>query len=265
MAAAETSGRRGRLGQNAERQRIYDVLAATEAEAEGLVVARVQVDLGGLFLDGLPLSAVAVEETKVPGVWKGTATFSARPHELETPRTGFEFSQEARRVKFSLATARYGAKAPDLNGAIGAHTEDARVAVDGVDVTASAFTFSKTKIFPLTAINNAFIADAAALHLHWNLNPFAGFQPGEVLFTGLTGNQRDSTTYECTFRFAQRPNQFGLVIGGIVIPFARGWDEIDVLWETAEDSANAALAPRARGVYVHQVYEGAHFGFLGLE
>lgn len=265
MLAAESIGRRGKLGQNAERVRVYDVVADTEANAEAATVARVLSDLGSLSLDGLPLSGVDVQETKAVGVWKATATFSNRQNEIETPRTGFEFSQETRRQKFSLATSAYGSNAPNLNGAIGAHTADGRVAVEGTDVPASAFTFSKTRIYPVSAINSGFLADVGAIDKNWNLNPFAGFQPGEVLFLGLTGSQRSATDYECTFRFSRRPNIQGVVISGISVPFARGWDEIDVLWETDSDSANAALAPRARAVYVHQVLEGAHFGFLGLE
>lgn len=265
MAAVETTGRKGKLGLNATRSRVYQVVAANESDAEAAVVARVQADLGGLYLNGLPLTDVDVEETNVPGVWTGTALFSLRQTELETPRTQFDFSQETQRRKFALETVAYGDKPPQMNGAIAAQTQDGRVVVDGVDVFASAFTFSKTKIYPLTIVDNSFLAIVSSVHLHWNLRPFAGFPKGEVLFLGCSGSQRDNTTYECTFRFAQKTNE-KIVIPGIKQQIIKGgWQELDILWETNVDSANAALSPKARAAYVHNIYQGADFRILNLE
>ncbi len=268
---AELIGRKAKDGQGSTRSRSYSVVnATTESAAIGQALTQLTSDLGGTTLDGLALISIAADETEVPNVWQARAEFGiAKGIEQQTQfntRTGFEFSQETIRVRQSIQTTRYGVRPPNHGNAIGVkHDASGRVTVEGIDVQASSFTFSKTKIYPLSVINTGFLADVGSIDKHWNLAPFAGFAAGEVLFTGLTGNQRSDSEYECAFRFSRRPNDKGLVIGGISVPFKRGWDYLEVLWEEVADDANAAIVPQARAVYVHQVLEGANLGFLGLE
>lgn len=291
MAVTEQIGRSGSSKfTGSERRRMYVVTgAASENDALGQAVAQITADLGGTVLDGLALTNLEVDETDSAGEYRATATFGfTQQQALIETRTGFEFGQETIRAKRALLTRRFKADdfrgdPPDHGTLIGVTRDgDGRINIEGIDIPATSFTFSKTRVVPLALINSGLLADIGSIDKHVNAKPFAGFPAGEVLFLGATGNQRSEDEYEITHRFSRRPNEVNLAIGGrlvqdpqnnqqkrlvgvIRIPLKRGWEYLEIIHADRETSDGNSIVPTPRYALIHQVFEFADFGFLNLE
>lgn len=262
----------GQDGRGSSRLLPYMVHGATSTnDAIGAVLTQLTADLGGTTLDGLALMTISATETSAVGVFEaacefGIATGLEKQTQSET-RIGFEFGQETIRARRSLSSTRFPTPGtPEEGKAVGVSKDaDGTVHVSGVDIPAQSFSFSKTRIFPLSAITNSFLSLVASLDKHVNSTPFAGFPAGEVLFIGTNGTQRSDDEMEVAFRFVQRRNESNITIGDITVPTKKGWEYLDVLWTTEKDPNDPILIPVAEFVTVHQLFPEASFAPLGLE
>ncbi|MEQ8785137.1 MAG: hypothetical protein RIC55_02525 [Pirellulaceae bacterium] len=145
---------------------------------------------------------------------------------------------------------------PDHKGLIGANDDK----IEGVDVIIPTLRFSETHY--LSAITFAYLNLLYRLTGTVNSDVFRGFSPGEVLFAGAQGSQKQGGPAEITYNFDCSPNVTNLVLGDMTVPFKAGWDYLWVKWEEFYDATAKALVKRPRYFYVEEVYPREAFAQL---
>jgi hypothetical protein len=270
--AVEQLGRRGRLGGGRTGRRLkYRATGAVSiAEAEGAVLAQIIADYGSLFLDGVPLANLSADESNVDNHYIVEAEFDPLPPlapqtQSDPSRFSFDFGQDSIRATTSFGTRRYGA-GPNNGNLINVQVNpDGTRRVDGVDVPSPAFTFGKTTIEPIEAVNDLFVFQLGQLHLHVNASTFSGFPAREVLFMGASGSQRSPTEVEITLRFGRRRNLINQTIGGIAGVTKYGWEYLEPLYSPATLSASGEqLQADLTGFVAHELFPIAGFSFLDI-
>ena len=98
-----------------------------------------------------------------------------------------------------------------------------------------------------------------------NDSTFHSWEPGEVLFLGASTsvpfrNDRDVMVIEITVRFAIRPNHTNLIVDGVEMGTAGGWD---IPWSIMVPNA-AGYSPAPIGVYLSSIYEKGDFSVLKI-
>jgi len=245
----------------------YRVLgAATVAEARAALFAVAPASRSGLvrrsirtsetFLDDLD-AGTSFMEASVDYAESGTLRQPVR-----TTRWAFEISGKTFKITQSLETrGRYaaaGAIARDFKGAINV-THDG---VEGCEIVVPDYTFSRTLALPagdVAAVYKRSLFDALG---KTNLDKFEEFEPGEALFVGVSGSEREDGDWELVQRFAASPHKYGFYVGDILIPEKRGWEYLWVRYEDEEDATAKALVKRPVAVYVERVYEESLFSAL---
>lgn len=170
---------------------------------------------------------------------------------------------------------------PDYKGAIGVTKES----VDGVDVVTRKMEFSLS-LRP-TYVTLGYVQQLYRLTGTVNDNPFLGFNAGEVLFLGVSGQSQTPTdgvtpAWTLTYKFAASPTRGDpfeedpddvLVVAGnpdtevvdpgrITVPGAYGWDYVWVSYSQKVDGGRTILVPQ--NAYVETVYNTADFSLMGL-
>lgn len=150
--------------------------------------------------------------------------------------------------------------APDFNGAIGVNGES----VEGVDITVPIYEFSETHLLPDLTVTLAYKLALFQATGKINNATFKGFDIGEVLFLGASGNKRGDTQWAITYRFACSPNQTNFFVGGINVTQKYGQDYMWIRYEDFEDDLAQAIVKRPTGVYIEKVYYDADFSTIGI-
>ncbi len=97
-----------------------------------------------------------------------------------------------------------------------------------------------------------------------NSDNFEGYQPGEVLFMGASGQKRGDTRWEVTFKFAASPNRTGIVAGSSSGIAKNGWDYLWVQYGEDVDNAVKVRIKKPVAVFIEEVYNSAPFSILGI-
>lgn len=145
---------------------------------------------------------------------------------------------------------------PDLKGAINFDGKK----VNGVEVVVPNLEFSLTVFYAPQAVTVAFVQELARKTGRMNKDAWLGFQPGEVLFMGATGDGTVPTMrgqrvkpVPITFKYAASENRDDLIIGSNPAPITkRGWDYLWVRYERMEN--NGLDYPVPVHAYVDRVY-----------
>jgi hypothetical protein len=100
-----------------------------------------------------------------------------------------------------------------------------------------------------------------------NSAAFRGFEAGEVLFVGCSGNQewddqKGRGPWSLSYRFVASKNITGDTIGSITGIAKKGHEYLWVRYEDAVDSSSLIKKPKA--VYVNKVYKESNFSSLGI-
>jgi len=148
----------------------------------------------------------------------------------------------------------------DYHSAVGV-TKDG---VAGVDITVPVYNFSETHTLAPEVITPFYKSMLFSLTGTVNNAMFRGFQAGEVLFLGASGNKRGMDAWEITYKFAASPNVSGLIVGDIGPINKRGWDYLWVQYQEEEDPDAQVLVKRPKAVFVEQVYRFGNFALLGI-
>lgn len=140
---------------------------------------------------------------------------------------------------------------------------------DGVDVVVPQFGFSLDIDVPETFFGNGAFAYFHSITGKTNAGIFWIFQPGECLFTGMTGNSYRKPNkkdvyvrwYRVSFEFEAMPSvhrevePFGMVT-------KRGMDYLWVFHQEKKDAGSGVTIPVPAACYVEQVYETADFSWF---
>jgi hypothetical protein len=231
---------------------------ADEPEVLALAAAQIPVSYNGMIRRSLEITERLNENT-----WKITAHFDLpTPQDEETPEPTISFDSTGgtQHLTQSLQTVgRYGPSASaQLGGAIGYDGEN----VAGVDITVPVWNWQETHYLSEAQLNGPVYY---ALTGMVNSDEFGGYQPGEVLFMGASGQKRGRDgKWEVTFKFAASPNQSNLTIGNITGIGKKGWEYLWVQYgEDVDDTAKVKIK-KPVAVYVEKVYDEGPFGSLGL-
>lgn len=245
-------------------QRQYAVWGSTDADDIEEYVNDIvpSYDGRGLVLDKISIDAIG------GGNWEVTADYvhpdvsDDRP-KLEVGEYKFSFDTGSQQIKrmVSIATtnsyAKSGETAEDFKGAIGVTTEEGQRRVDGVDIGLSALKFSIEKRQPKAVITLDYVKTLTDLAWHWNDDEWMGFDAGESLFTGATGQDSTESDPVVTYSFLASANATNLTVGEITSIAKRGHD---YLWTFFEDIEGTTMTvKRPKFVYVEQVYYSADF------
>ncbi len=149
-------------------------------------------------------------------------------------------------------------KAPDYKQAIGVDRER----VQGCDITIPIFKFT-FQYYPATALVTAdYIVTLCNLAGKVNAAVWKGFQPGEVLFLGPSGQRAGSMTGKSPCTSSPRRTCMNLKVGDIENIVKEGHA---YLWVKFEDAVSQnALTKVPSAVYVERVYDEDDFTRLGI-
>ncbi len=156
----------------------------------------------------------------------------------------------------------------DFGGAIGVTPTGA---IQGTEMKFPVYSWSQTQAYTVEEMTASFRRRLALYTASVNSAPFMGFEPGEVLFEGVTDGQLCHETnpdsggifsyYKLTFSFSAIPNQTGIVIGDAVVD-KKGWEYVWILWNTISRKGMTTKYPR--NVSVEQLYPLRDLNDLGL-
>lgn len=215
--------------------------------------------------NGLSRNDVTIEaeyiDSENPGnnIWRATVQYI---WEDEDTVTSFDTSGGSQHVTQSLATVGvYPSNSPDMGGAVGYDGNQ----VNGVDITAPAYTFSEQHTFNKSVVSDGYRRTLAGLTGCVNNKKFRGFDSGEVLFKGTSGTMMTidgETKWQLLFHFATSPNRFNFYVGDILVKEKMGWD---YLWVIYGDEINSnQLIKRPRSVYIERMYDFGNFSELEI-
>lgn len=176
----------------------------------------------------------------------------------------FSFDTTGGRAKITQSLATLGAYAPDgldaplFGGAIGVNGQS----IEGCDVVVPALKFSLKYRFYLASLTLAYLRTLYVLTGVVNAGMWKGFPPGEILFTGATGEQTGGMNPEVTFHFEGSANAVMFDRGGITIAAKGGHDYLWFLYQTGISGSKQVKTPRA--AYVEMVYPRGNLGLLGI-
>lgn len=173
----------------------------------------------------------------------------------------FDISAQNEKIYISRGTvASYpDVTAPDNKQLIGV-TADGEV--EGVDVLSPVFEF--TVSVTVSFITRDYLKTLRDTVGTVNLASFYGFAQGEVLFLGVSGQQKDSNRLTLTYKFGVRPNEsfdLELVTGAETIT-KRGWEYVWVSYTNVEDASQ--LVQRPKFAYVERLYIFGDFSTLKI-
>jgi len=133
--------------------------------------------------------------------------------------------------------------------------------VEGIDVVIPTLRWQIKRYHPDADVTNAYIRDLAELTGRTNDATFRGFEPEEVLYLGVSGNQRGRGDWGLTHYFeAAASSQYGQHLVSFT---KKGWHHVWTYF-TEKDGANNTIETEAIGVYDAQIYPTGDFSKIKL-
>jgi hypothetical protein len=161
-----------------------------------------------------------------------------------------------------------GLQVADADKHCGAINVDEDGRVQGVNVILPQLRISRTVAYPASYFTNTFIDTLTDTTGKVNSNTFFGREPGEVLLTGVQGEDQGQPIITLTFNFVVEKNVTGLSIGGgcgqtQVNGINKGGHEY--LWvQYSREAGRYSPITGPRIAYVEKVYESADFSLLAI-
>lgn len=192
------------------------------------------------------------------------------------PEWSFDTTGATVKITQSLATRFAGQRdgvfspVPDFKRAINVTKEG----VEGVDVASRKLEFTYQVRAAYVTLD--YVQFCYRITGTVNPYPFLGFDTGELLFMGVTGQSQTPTdgqtpAWTLSFKFAASPTK-GDPFGGsgdplevapdLTVPGAEGWDYVWVSYDQTTDGGRSGLRPL--NVFVEQVYDYGDFDGLAL-
>lgn len=236
-------------------------------EASEVIVKAALLSTAGSLFNGLPLSNIDADP-QGGGIWKCTADYSLRvpenPSNTEDgealgPAYSIDLTAGTQHVTQSLETVDSAwigdGPDPDYKRAVKV-TKDR---VEGTDIFVPKFEFGITvKTYPVTP---EFVRTLRSSGAKTNNAPWKGFETGEVLYLGCTGQCEPNSYWTLSHKFVVGENKEVTVNGMTVTKGAH-----DFLWCTYRQSkiSDSVVAEVPIGVKVERMYDSADFNLLRL-
>lgn len=204
--------------------------------------------------NGLRYHSCELTECLNDGIWKGKARYVAKPATV----VQYDSTGGTQHITQSIATVgKYGAFSDELGNAIGVDGDN----VAGVDKVVPIFNWTETHFLEDAELN---VPVYYALTGHVNSDSFQGYNAGEVLFYGVTGQEREDGLWEVSFKFGYQPNASSLTVGTIPGIEKKGWEYLWVFYANAVDTTAKVKIKKPTAVYVEQIYDYGPFASLGI-
>lgn len=186
----------------------------------------------------------------------------------------FSTTAESKKITGSISTRTSLTCLPgwgvvNFGGAIGWNGEE----IEGVDVMRPTLTFTYDEFFPYEDVNDDTMRYWAGKTGCINNDSYLGFEPGEVLFFGVSNcsiEQLPLATggfmpyWKMTFEFKIRHNE--TVVVGSSVPFSkRGWDHQWIDFRPVMEEATGDTVKIPVQVNVEQVYKETSFSCFTLQ
>lgn len=193
--------------------------------------------------------------------WRSQMSHHSRPNmQTGDDETSFQIGGDTLLVRTSIATTDYGTLSlPDRDGAINVSENGT---VNGVEVVVPKLTFSKTHYIAEATVTDSYVKGLRGAVGFVNNATYLGFAAHELLLVSATGSRRGEADWAVTFDFVAGENKTGQTIAGITGVAYDAHDYVEVMYEKAEDATAKMIRTKARGVYVHQIYDEADFATI---
>ncbi|MGC4004702.1 MAG: hypothetical protein QM811_16910 [Pirellulales bacterium] len=232
----------------------------TDAIAEAMVAAVAPSTWRGLYRGSFKVRA------KGSGIWQVAVSYVPRkPREDYEFEFRFDIGTESTRITHSLAVRNsyfdpfWLASAPNHNGAIGYDGKE----IKGLNILVPKCTISYKVKLPADFVTDSYKRTLSKTVGKVNSATWKNYAAGELLFTSCTGSVTGTDKdWDVTFGFTVSENVTGLTVGNISGITKRGWDYLDVLWESTLDLGSERVTPIA--AYVHKVYQDAAYSAPGV-
>jgi len=150
----------------------------------------------------------------------------------------------------------------EMYGAINVVGQD----VNGVDRVVPSLKMTYRTKLPMSFVDVAWVRNVAGITGTTNSKPFYGFDRGELLFMGVSGEESTRKDPEVTFSFQASSNFTGkyTLVSRDVTMTKKGWEYIWFYYETVEDTDTNRMKPKPVDVYINQLYDESDFSALGI-
>lgn len=224
--------------------------------------------------DGLIYRSLAWENAGGSTQWNFTAHY-VHPDSADRNETldvgdytwGFDTGGETVHRTNSYSTTSYaksGETAPDFKGAINVVMEKGERRVEGLDHGISGLKLWVRKRIATATITLAWVKAVKDLTYKVNNGSYLGFDAGELLFVGATGQEGINTDPEVTFNFIVSENVTGLALGDITGIAKDGHEYLWCLYEDIEDATAKETVKQLKAAFVETIFETADFSALGI-
>lgn len=295
IAVELMKSRRTVTGDSGSHEKMYTVTGSADEEE---IIAAVEdaIDTGsgndGSTYDTLVLKSIEVEPEYIDennpdkSRWNATVTYGpaksgGSPGNPADATFQFETGGGTRHITQSLQTMQAvggpegsgggsgGGVAPDFHQAIGVERDESgNTRHNGCDIYVPQFRFSETHNFTDDQVTEAFKIQLADLTCTVNDDIFHGFEIGEVLFLGASGQRAGDDVndlWNITYNFAVSRNKTEVVVSDeITLVDVGGWEYVWVIYGQAEDEDSKTTIRKPTAAYAERVYEYGDFGLLNI-
>jgi hypothetical protein len=129
--------------------------------------------------------------------------------------------------------------------------------VEGADIVVPALKLTYSFKHPAGVINESHARLLASVTGQTNSEAFRGFEPGELLYIGSTGEDGSETDASVDYVFVASQNATGLTIGDIVDIAKNGHDYLWIEFKNETESGQPAVQPER--VHIERVYDSFDF------
>jgi hypothetical protein len=255
-------------------------VTGTDDESEAIAAAieeSAKLEAYGKTYRGIPRTGTSAIERLAPSAWRVTVNYrrlgAASKNDTDSGdyEVNIEISSMTLHIERPLQTIfQTGETHPNVI----APDDDGKA--KGLDVSVACMRRTERHIMSNARFSPFFQKMLMANYNTTNINPFRGYEAGEVLFTGVSASQSGdkNSDWIVTFNFNISPNQAeeSIVIGNdmsgspVSIPAftKQGWHY--VWFSTGMTSLNptsqnpSPIFPYIKGVYVEQIYKAFDFG-----
>lgn len=259
-------------GQHSDTLRYFITGTNSRSSAEAALLANVPMIAHGRTIpDSVDLEPLGHNS------WQASITYQAPektnsepvPKAIGEATFSFDTSGGTHQLYEAFEQTKYGTGAPDHGKRIGVTADG----VEGVSIVIPQMSMTLSQRFAGSTLTLSWVRTLVQATGKTNSLAFLGFEPGEVLFLGASGQQPvhydDAGTVtagerDVTFRFGVSPNQSGLLIEGITVTEKRGHDYLWLSYEDEEEASGNGLTRTPVGVYVARVYKDTDLNALGI-
>jgi len=277
-------------GENSNGEIIYIITGTNDdAIVMNTALVRMPYTFRGLRRDNIDINPVG------PDQWEATASYSDPEKEEDDEEDGdsletgegvwsFDTTGETHNLKYTrddpLDTnprvqnrqrrgfASGGSRGGLMYGAINVDGDS----VNGVDIVVPSLKMTYRTKLSKGFVSVSWVRKVAAITGTTNAQPFYGFDPGELLFMGISGEESTQSDPQVTFSFQassnfSEPQIYDVVEtdGETTVEMTKkGWEYLWFYYETVEDPTTKRTKPKPVDVYINQIYDESDFTVLGI-